>query len=198
VLGGVTADDEADEGDHHLTADHAILGPVLLPTAQVDVTDSVIDGSSGGDAVNAPSVRLDRVTVLGTVRAGELHAADTIFAGDVTVERRQAGLLRYCYVPPGARTPPRFRCQPDLAAAAGDPVEVAGRVRPAFRSVAYGAYGYADLDPAGPVEIAAGAEDGTELGAFSGRMAPQRDAALRAALDEYLPYGLEAGIIDVP
>jgi hypothetical protein len=171
---------------------------------QVTVSDCVIDGLSddtGGDALRVPSAELTRVTVLGTVHAGELHAADTIFAGDVTVERQQAGSLRYCYVPPTARTPPRFRCQPDLAAAApgaGDPGEVAHRVRPRFRSTVYGSFGYADLDPACPAEISVGAESGTELGAFAGRMAPQRAAALRAALDEYLPYGLEAGIIDVP
>ena len=43
----------------------------------------------------------------------------------------------------------------------------------------------------------AGAEDGSELGAFSHLKQPQRESNLRIRLDEYLPFGLEPGLIYV-
>jgi len=36
------------------------------------------------------------------------------------------------------------------------------------------------------------------LGGYSSTLRPQREAALRATIQEYLPAGLEAGVIDVP
>jgi hypothetical protein len=51
--------------------------------------------------------------------------------------------------------------------------------------------------PGGPAEIATGAEDGSEMGAYCHLKQPQREANLRLRLEEYLPFGLEAGIIYV-
>jgi hypothetical protein len=45
-----------------------------------------------------------------------------------------------------------------------------------------------------PAEIAAGADDGAEMGAFHDLYAPQRVGALNRALQEQLRFGLEAGI----
>ena len=44
-----------------------------------------------------------------------------------------------------------------------------------------------------PRQIRAGAEDGSEMGAFSMLKQPQRESNLAIRLDEYLPVGLEAG-----
>jgi hypothetical protein len=43
-------------------------------------------------------------------------------------------------------------------------------------------------------EIRAGADDGAEMGAFHLLFEPQREKNLRLRLDEYLRFGLEAGI----
>jgi hypothetical protein len=202
ALAGVRA---GDEGDHRVVADHSVLGPVALPAAALLAYDGVLDGRAGTGG-NAPAVAVlaenavvERTTVLGEVRAGRLSASDSVFTGYVEARHQQSGSVRYSYVPPGSVTPPRYRCQPDLALGspgAGGPAQVELRVRPRFRDKAYGAPGYADLDPDCAAEIAAGAESGAEMGAFAGRRRPQRDAALRAALDECLPYGMEAMIID--
>jgi len=205
VLAGVGA---GDGGEHRVVADHSIVGPVELPAAApgLRATDSVLDGSAGtGGNVRAVAVVTEtaevlRCTVLGEVRVGRLTAADSIFTGQVQARYQQSDSVRYSYLPPGSVTPPRYRCQPDLVLAspdAGDPGQAEHRVRPRFRDLVYGAPGYADLDPDCATEIRAGAESGAEMGAFAGRLSPQRDAALRSALDEYLPYGMEAVIIDV-
>jgi hypothetical protein len=67
-------------------------------------------------------------------------------------------------------------------------------LRPAFVSSRYGDPGYALLDVRAPMQIRTGAEDGSEMGAFHIVQAARREANLRAALDEYLRFGLEAGI----
>ena len=45
-----------------------------------------------------------------------------------------------------------------------------------------------------PAQIRAGADDEAEMGAFHNLFQPQRETNLRVRLDEYLRFGLEAGI----
>ena len=59
-------------------------------------------------------------------------ASEVIFTDRVRAVRRQAGCVRFSYVPPGSQTPRRFRCQPELAISAA--LEQARR-RPAARSI---------------------------------------------------------------
>jgi hypothetical protein len=164
-----------------------------------------------------PVTTLERVTLLGPVQVKELTlASDVIFTDRAAAMRRQAGCVRFSYVPAGSRTPRRYRCQPDLAISAHlaqvakqkgsalTPAEEAAieqrvrvRVAPAFTSTRYGDPAYGQLSLSCPVEISAGAEDGAEMGAFSFLKQPQREANLRASLEEYLRFGLEAGIFYV-
>jgi hypothetical protein len=67
-------------------------------------------------------------------------------------------------------------------------------VRPAFTSLRYGYAGYCQLSLRTAVEIRQGADDQAEMGVFHDLYQPQREANLRARLDEYLRFGLEAGI----
>ena len=123
--------------------------------------------------------------------------------------------MRFSYLAPGSRTPRRYRCQPDLAAAAAlkgglerdptlspaeqDAIRAATwqQVVPSFTTTRYGLPRYAQLRLACPVEIRTAAEDGSEPGAFCHVKQPQRESNLRIRLNEYLPFGLEAGAIYV-
>jgi len=111
---------------------------------------------------------------------------------------RQAGCVRFCFLPDDSITPRRYRCQPDLALqdvkepAAQEAIRL--RIKPSFTSNAYGQPGYAQLKLTVPSEITSGADDGAEMGAFYFLKQPQREANLRASLDEYLRFSLEAGI----
>jgi hypothetical protein len=134
----------------------------------------------------------------------------------VTVERQQIGCIRFSYLPDGSITPRRYRCQPDLEirrvveaaqAAAAVPLTqpqidalrltVTRRLRPEYSSEDYGQPAYLQLHVNGPKEIATGAEDGSEQGAFCHLKQAQREANLRLRLEEYLPFGLEPGLIYV-
>jgi len=170
-------------------------------------------GASGIGRQPGPKTSLERVTIFGTTYVRELAlASETIFTGTVTAQRRQAGCTRLSFVPKGSQVPRRYRCQPDLALAdyaqktgkssADDLTDaqraaVLARLTPTFTSERYGDPAYAQLSRTCAQEIRTGAEDGSEMGAFNHLKQPQRDANLRASLEEYLRFGLEAGIFYV-
>lgn len=163
----------------------SILGDTTPGSAapSVSLVDTIVDGDCA-----ARALVVDSSTVLGTTRAETLHASDAIFVGEVAVDRRQVGCVRFSYLPPASPTPRRYRCQPVAGAS----------VRPTFVSITFGDAGYAVLAPSCPPEIAAGAEDDQEMGAWHFLQTPQRLRNLRLALDEYLRFGLEAGVFFAP
>jgi len=67
-------------------------------------------------------------------------------------------------------------------------------MRPGFMAQSASHPAYVQLRLATPVEIRTGASDESEMGAYHGVFAPQREANLRIRLEEYLRFGLEAGV----
>ena len=186
-------------------------GIVLSETIpELDLMDSIID-MDGNTVIDAKgtTVRIEQCTILGRSYMRKLEASNSIFKSDVKVEQRQAGCMRFCFAPYNSSTPRRFQCQPDLAlskqaikeevSSVEDLPEniknaVLDRLKPVFTSLIYGNPAYSQLSPACPVEIFTGAEDNSEMGVFSTLQQPQREKNLLAALEEYLRFGLEAGI----
>jgi hypothetical protein len=74
-------------------------------------------------------------------------------------------------------------------------ISILTRLQPSFTSTNYGHPGYGQLSLACPEEIRTGAEDASEMGAFSYLKQPQRQANLQISLEEYLRFGLDAGLI---
>jgi len=181
--------------------ERSICGPITLADAIPDlaVSDSIVDGALGAAGATA---RIQSSTLFDTCAVHTLRADNSIFTGIVTAERRQVGCVRFCFVPadPAVRVPRRYRCEPDLALKDVPPADrpaIVARLVPGFTSIAYGDPGYAQLARSCPREIATGAEDGSEMGAFSSLKQPQRAANLRTVVDEYLRFGLEAGVFYV-
>jgi hypothetical protein len=202
-----------------VTLDHCIVGPVVaVEGAEVSASDSVIDASAEdevaycgraagtgtvttaadrdtGDGLAAGGrLTLDACTVVGKIHADRLDTSNSLLlaaragGGDpwpapVWAERRQVGCIRFSFVPPGSRTPRRFQC------AGADPAE-----RPNHTSLRYGDAGYMQLRRSTHAAIRTGASDESEIGVTHELYAPQRETNLRIRLDEYLRYGLEAGI----
>ncbi len=201
----------------------SIMGPLQLPEAAKGawLLDSIVDGvggialSAGGTRAGPPSW-LERATILGGSYFKELTlASDCAFADVVDTTRTQAGCVRFSFVPPGSRTPQRYRCQPDHAAELavqaaldadpgltparkkqiGDLID--GWLRLSFTTEAYGLPAYCQLAIGCPAEIRTGAADGSEMGAFCHLRQPQREGNLRIRLQEYLPFGLDPALIYV-
>lgn len=209
----------------HLALEFAssISGPIECPedARGIWILDSIVDGLGGralgdGSATgHAAPLTTERSTFLGTVRVHELEGSESIFTGLVDTSRTQDGCVRFSFVPRGSRTARRHRCQPDLrirqeldAALAANPTltqpeqdairaYVGTWLLPAFVTTRYGQPAYCQLRLSAPKEIRTGAADGSEMGVYCQLKQPQRESNLRIRLDEYLPFGLEAGVIYV-
>lgn len=197
-----------ESGSVAVDIDHSIVGGLRIhEDATVNVTASIVDAT---DPTNVAYAALDDVGAGGELTAvdstiiGKVHARVLRLVSDsivdarlaesdawpypVDAERRQDGCIRFSYVPPGSRTPRRYRCQP---ATDDDAV----RVRPEFTSERYGQPAYGQLSRRCAIEIRTGADDESEMGAFHDLFDPQRETNLGVRLEEYLRFGLEAGVI---
>jgi len=191
-----------------LEIDHSIVGGLRVhEDAIAQVSDSIVDATDqtrvAFAAPDGTSAGGELSVVAGTV-IGKVHArilrlvsnsilAARLAAGDawpfpVHAERRQEGCVRFSYVPPGSRTPRRHACQPASAADAT-------RVQPLFTASRYGHPAYCQLALRGATELRTGSDDDSEMGAYHSLYAPQRETNVTVRLEEYLRFGLEAGIL---
>jgi hypothetical protein len=203
-----------------LGAIYAIQEDVTIDPVAVEISDSIVDATSDGEpaigtsegAVAPVALTARRVTFIGHVHVHTVELAEnSIFADHVKVARRQFGCMRYCYVAPNSRTPPRYYCQPDLAEKALEEGELSEhlsaeerralrhteqlRLAPRFETTHYGEPAYCRLAADCAEEIRRGAEDRSELGVFHDLFEPQRAANLRARLADSVPAGVEVGIV---
>jgi len=190
--------------------EHSIVGGLrIVDEAQTRITDSIVDAvTETGVAYASPDnesaggkLYVENCTFIGKVHTVLMElASNTIFLSDlkkddswkapVLAERRQIGCVRFSYLPWSSQVPRRYRCQPEKE-------HQATRVRPQFTSLRYGDEGYCQLSLRCASEIRQGADDEAEMGAFHDLYQPQRETNLRVCLDEYLRFGLEAGIFYV-
>ena len=186
--------------------DHCITGAIVAEEdAEVHIADSIVDATdetnfayTGTKDFGGP-LRIENSTVIGLVRTGIMRlASNTIFLASfatgadpkkliapVLAQRRQEGCVRFSYLSPAARVPPRFHCQPE---------KDDSLIRPRLQSLRFRDPEYCQLSPFGAPEIRQGADDQSEMGAFHDLFEPQREAHLRIRIDEYLRFGLEAGV----
>jgi len=214
------------EAQHHhlntaptqITIDHSIIGPIHLRDVKsaLIVKDSIIDHTHGialetihTESGHGPIIDLERVTIFGNVRVQELRQAqDVIFTGPVEVKNQQCGLISFSYVPTHSHTPRREHCQPQraiqtqsnaqLPEGQSQPAEAESEpVYPMFTSTRYGNPAYAQLDTRCSALIRRGASNGSEMGAFNSLQLARRQDNIAQMLDEYLPFGLDAGVFYV-
>lgn len=145
-------------------------------------------------AVSNATVNLSRVSVLGALAVHRLVASDTIITGFTNVDDTQGGCVRFSAYVGGSRVPRQY-----------ESVTV-GLQAALFASTDYGRPGYGQLleaadqaitgGPAGAT-ISAGADSGSEMGAFSSGLAPIKEQGLLTKYAEYMPLGLTPVIVHV-
>jgi hypothetical protein len=179
------------DGNRHLAVrvlSTVAAGARLGDAETLAVADSILHAGCqpGVVAVDAASARADvaACTILGGTCVRILTASNTIFQDRVVVSRLQEGCARFSYLPFDSRTPRRYRCQP--TSATSPLVPVFGSIRPVDPA-------FGQLAATCPQEIARGADDEGEMGAYHYLQQPRRMANLAAQLDRYLRLGLEAG-----
>jgi hypothetical protein len=190
-----------------LTATGSILGGIQSnPLATVSLTNCIVDATGPGNtayaAVDTATVNqsggaaltMNGCTVVGRVHASVLqYVSDCIFWADddrrgtpgLVADRRQQGCVRFSFLPFRAVVPAQYQCVHQA---------VAG-VFPAFVTTLYGQPGYLKLMACTDNSIRRGADDGSEMGAYHFVMAPQRESDLQIRLQEYVPVGMEFGIV---
>jgi hypothetical protein len=140
------------------------------------------------------TVEIVRSTILGPAHAHRLSASESILAGPVSVDDPQTGCVRYSAVVEGSRLHQPYE-------------SVVIRERAAvFVSRRFGDPGYAQLSVSADREIveaepgrtvSAGAQNGSEMGAFSRELNPIKERALEIKLLEYMPIGLTPVLVKV-
>ncbi len=188
---------------------HCILGSIRSTVdTEVEITDTILDANAANafayaaldGAAEGGILKIARSTVIGKIHTYEMRLGEnSIFFGVVTARSRQQGCMRFSYAPPGSLVSKRYRCQPTFPADASpeEKALIAAKVSPQFTSLRYGHPGYGQLTPNCPAEIRRGAEDESEMGAFSSLQQSQREDNLRVRFEEYVRFGLEAGIFYV-
>lgn len=174
----------------------ALLATVCVCDSIIDATDRTLVAYAAPDGAGGGPLTLQGCTVIGKAHAtlltlvsnsifwGALAAGDT-WATPLIADRRQEGCVRFSFLPEGAKTPRRFACVEEKPASP----------QPLFFALRYGLAGYGKLLAHTPDVIRRGADDGGEMGAFHFVLAPLRETDLRVRIEEYLPAGLEFGII---
>ena len=161
--------------------------------ASVKLTDCIVDAAGegltaygGATSARGAEITLEDCTVIGVLNTELLRlGSNCIFTEPLNAARRQEGCLRFSFVPEGSVTPRRFHCLPDTAYP---------KAHPQFTSLRYADPGYCQLRASTHRAIREGAHDGGEMGVMHALHQPQRETNLRIRLDEYLRFGLRAGL----
>jgi hypothetical protein len=147
-----------------------------------------------GVAVSNATVTLSGASVLGPMAVHRLYASDSIITGFTDVDDTQDGCVRFSAYTGGSRVPRQYE---SVTVDAGVAL---------FTSTDYGSPGYGQLLEAADqaitggatgVTITAGADNGSEMGAFSSGLAPIKEQGLLTKYAEYMPLGLTPVIVHV-
>jgi hypothetical protein len=172
-----------------LPSDSLTPTPVVVPAGSFDAALNFADGD----------VNLSRCTVLGPVVVHRLNASECILQDTVIVDNTQEGCVRFSAFADGSRLPRQY-----------ESVRIAPKA-PLFTSTDFGAAGYCQLSqivdvfilpnagpaPPSPPTIAAGAEDGSEMGAFARDRNPLKQQGLLLKYQEFMPAALVPVLIYV-
>lgn len=160
-------------------AERGLGGGAPCTAATISISDSIIQGRPGEAAlsVSTAMVELDRVTVVGDCHCGRADISQSIIDGAVQVEDAQGSCFRFSTARSGGRIPAQY-----------ESVILPDGLPPAsFVSRRFGDPGYLQLSESCLVEIAAGAENGSEMGVFNRALDPIKRADLKAKVQEYAP-----------
>ncbi len=179
------------EADPHAPAPE--LNRLLLEDAfPLELADAAL---AFGDGI----ANLSRCTVLGRVIVHRLEASECILQELTEVDDIQDGCVRFTAWADGSVLPRQY-----------ESVRIP-QTAPLFTSTDFGQPGYAQLLPMADAQIlpplvpstapvntiSAGAEDGSEMGAYAREKNPIKQRALLLKFQEYMPAGLVPVVIDV-
>jgi hypothetical protein len=183
-----------------LLIDACVLGPIQTRARGVistlTVNDSILQALGTEKVLDFSNgiVNLNRCTVMGQATVHQLEASECILDDVFEVENYQQGCVRFSAWSRGSQLPRPY-----------ESVEIEPR-SPLFTTRLFGQPGYAQLQAGVDAQIqagrsgatiSAGAENGSEMGAFSREKAAIKERSLRIKYEEYMPLGLVPVLIYV-
>jgi hypothetical protein len=178
-----------------LVIDHSIVGRIFVDgtgeLTNLVIRDSIVDGRrSAAPAISVPAgrVTLERVTVFGEVAVEWLYATDSLLTGFTNVTNTQEGCFRFSSVL--ERRDPDNPASPHSRVPHPYESHFVNEFNAAFTSTVFGQPGYAQLAESAPEFLLRGAENRSEVGAFSALLSPVKFDSLRAKVEEFAPFGL--------
>ena len=176
-----------------LVIESSIVGAIREVTDDTDpcsvgrivIRDSVVQSllpDTPAIATRVGAVELERVTVFGGVTVNRLDASESLIQGLVLVLDNQHGCFRFSATDrhPDRRLPRQFESH---LFAPGVPNHF-------FASRRFGDASFAQLSKTAPDAILTGAENGSEIGAFSGLLNSIKSRDLERKVIEFMPFGL--------
>ena len=168
-----------------LVIDASITGPIQTRNKGVVekliVRDSIvqsIDPNIPAISLGSGEVDMKGVTVFGAMNVHRVWASEALITGNTNVTDTQTGCFRFSAAPEGSRLPRPYESH---------------KIKDSnhyFTSRCFGQPGYGQLSQTAPVELCRGAENGSEIGAFSALINPIKLDSLKAKVEEYMPFGL--------
>ncbi|MBV6425971.1 MAG: hypothetical protein KIPDCIKN_00462 [Haliscomenobacter sp.] len=169
-----------------LCISNSILGSLttsdsgLVETASIEdsIIQSIDDATPAVD-LGSGMLEMRRCTVFGNLLAHRLSASEVILTRQATVTDTQSGCFRFSAAPKSSRLPrpyESFLFQQSHAHW--------------FNSSRFGHPAYGQLSEAASEALRRGAENGSEMGAFSSLLNPVKLDGLKAKAQEYMPFGL--------
>jgi hypothetical protein len=181
-----------------LAIDRSIVGPIQTRAGgeieTLTITNSIVQavGPDPAISISIGLANLSRCTILGPANLHRLEASECILDDVVTVINTQDGCVRFSAWAAGSVIPRQY-----------ESVMIAAQA-PLFTSVDFGQPAYAQttesvdsaiISGAPDATISAGAQDGSEMGAFARDKNPIKQRSILIKYQEYMPLGLVPVII---
>ena len=164
-----------------MTVDHSITGQIVVQVngmvEKLFIKDSILQ-SKEALKLDEGEVHIDRTTIFGAVNVHRLWASEALITGMAQVTDTQNGCFRFGAALADSRLPKRYESYNIIDS------------NHYFTTRQFGQPGYAQLSQTAPVELLRGAENGSEIGAFSAIKNPIKIDSLGAKINEYMPFGL--------
>ncbi|HRI61426.1 MAG TPA: hypothetical protein PK228_16915 [Saprospiraceae bacterium] len=169
-----------------LIIEDSIVGPISTRlnglVENLYICDSIVQ--SVDSAIHAISlakgiVTLQRSTVFGKTQAHRLQASEVIMTDIANINDTQSGCFRFSAAPATSRVPRPY-----------ESFLFSTDTHHWFTSRRFGDPGYAQLSDTAPAALQRGAENGSEMGAFSSLLNPIKFDGLKTKIEEYMPFGL--------
>ncbi len=178
----------------NLCIENCIMGPIKTQNGgiieELSLEDSIvqsIDLNVKALEINSGKTIINCSTILGKIDVHQLEASDSLITGITNVINTQNGCFRFSAAPVISRLPrpyESFLFEKDT--------------NHWFTSRRFGDPGYVQLSETSPKILQTGAENGSEMGAFSNLLNPIKLAGLKTKIDEYMPFGLIPIFINKP